>query len=221
MLDILTLWFFNNERIHTVIIMKNPTVIGFYGKSDTGKTTLIEEIIKKLTNDGYNVATMKITDKKTGVDIEGKDTWRHSKAGSKLVVLSSPSETDFILKENMKTKEILEEIAMLGYYDIVLIEGVNDIKIPKIRLGIDIKERENTIETYDKDFNGLIKKIKNRINMEKEKTEKISLKVNGKTIPLSEFPSEFIINTIVGMLGSLKSVDKKIESVEISFKKND
>jgi len=42
------------------------------------------------------------------------------------------------------------------------------------------------------------------------------IKVNGKEIPLTEFPEEFIQNTICGMLKSLKGVDE-INKVEISF----
>ena len=45
----------------------------------------------------------------------------------------------------------------------------------------------------------------------------ISVKVNGKQITLTEFPSEIIKNTICGMLKALKGVDE-INDVEISFK---
>jgi len=45
----------------------------------------------------------------------------------------------------------------------------------------------------------------------------INIKVNGKNIPLSEFPSEFIINSISGMLRTLKDVDE-IRDVEIKIK---
>lgn len=44
----------------------------------------------------------------------------------------------------------------------------------------------------------------------------ITIKVNGKNIPLSEFPAEFIKNSICGMLKTLKGVDE-IKSVEIKF----
>ena len=42
------------------------------------------------------------------------------------------------------------------------------------------------------------------------------IKVNGKQIPLTEFPTDFIKNTICGMLKSLKGVDE-INEVEIQF----
>jgi hypothetical protein len=47
--------------------------------------------------------------------------------------------------------------------------------------------------------------------------EKMSIKVNGKEVILTEFPTDIIKNTIVGMLKSLKGVEK-IEDVEIRFK---
>ena len=46
--------------------------------------------------------------------------------------------------------------------------------------------------------------------------EKISVKINGQEIPLTEFPAEFIVNSICGMLRSLKGVDE-IKKVEIQF----
>jgi len=48
--------------------------------------------------------------------------------------------------------------------------------------------------------------------------EKISVKVNGKELSLSEFPSIFIKNTMEGMLRSLRGVDE-IKTVEIFFEK--
>ena len=45
---------------------------------------------------------------------------------------------------------------------------------------------------------------------------KMNIKVNGKQIILTEFPEDFIKNTICGMLKSLKGVDE-IKNVEIKF----
>jgi len=44
----------------------------------------------------------------------------------------------------------------------------------------------------------------------------IDIKVNGKDIILTEFPSEIIISCICGMLKPLKGVNK-IKKVEIKF----
>jgi len=47
--------------------------------------------------------------------------------------------------------------------------------------------------------------------------EDIEIKVNGEKIPLTEFPSDFIKNSICGMLKTLKGVDN-IKEVEIKFR---
>ena len=193
-----------------------PAVIGFYGKSGAGKTSLILKLIKRLMDSGYNVATIKNTDKEIGIDKEGKDTWKHAQAGAKLVVLSSPIETDFLVKGKQDTKEIIEHIISLGTFDIILVEGASDPEIPKIRVG-DIRERENTIYHYRDNFEEVFDQIKKEIDRDVAHSKKISVKVNGKNIPLSPFPSSFIINTIVGMLQSLKDIEE-INDVDIHFK---
>jgi molybdopterin-guanine dinucleotide biosynthesis protein B len=45
----------------------------------------------------------------------------------------------------------------------------------------------------------------------------ITLKVNGKEVPLTQFPAEIITQTILGMLKALKGVEE-IKDVEISIK---
>ena len=196
--------------------MKLPILFGFYGESNSGKTSLIIKIVKKLGDEGYKIAAVKITDKKISIDTEGKDTWKYDKAGSKLTVLSSPIETDYMFKENKSMTEIIQHVRELGEYDLILVEGAHDKNIPKIRIG-NIPERENTLLTYTGDFEAIINLIKNELNKVAKNMKEISIKVNGKQISLTEFPSDIIKNTIIGMLKSLKGIDEKIENVEIKF----
>jgi len=49
--------------------------------------------------------------------------------------------------------------------------------------------------------------------------EEITLTVNGNEIPLTEFPKNIIIKTILGMLQALKGVDN-VKTVEINIKRN-
>jgi len=137
-------------------------VVGIYGKSDTGKTTLIIDIIKQLSNEGFKIASIKITDKEIGIDSKGKDTWKHGEAGSRLVVLSSPVETSFLLKNNKDISEIIKIINQIDKYDLILVEGANDKYIPKIRIG-NIEKRENTIFTYSGVFQEVIEFLKMNI----------------------------------------------------------
>ncbi len=146
--------------------MKNTAVFGFYGESDSGKTSLIVKVIKRLSNEKLKVATVKISDKNIGMDTEGKDTWKHNQAGSLLTVLSSPIETDFIIKQNKNIEEIIQNIEKLIDCDVILIEGANDSSIPKIKIG-NIQERENTIMLYDGKIDSITELIKDEIEKRK------------------------------------------------------
>jgi len=189
-------------------------VFGIYGRSGSGKTNLIVKIIKQLSNEGFRVASVKISDKKINIDINGKDSWKHSKAGAKLVVLSSKVETDFLLNQREDILEIISQINCIDYFDLIIIEGANDDFTQKIRIG-NIKERKNTILSYNGDFKKLIEVLKKEI-VRRNNMNKMSIKVNGKQINLTEFPEDIIKNTICGMLKSLKGVDG-IKNVEIKF----
>ncbi|KYK30619.1 MAG: hypothetical protein AYK22_03295 [Thermoplasmatales archaeon SG8-52-3] len=146
--------------MHTTLEMSEK-VFGIYGKSDTGKTTLIIDIVKNLTKEGFNIASIKITNKKIGIDTKGKDTWKHAEAGSKLIVFSSPIETNFIFKKSKDLSEIIKIINQINKYDLILVEGANDKHIPKIRIG-NIEERENTIFTYSGNLKEVIEFLKTK-----------------------------------------------------------
>ena len=192
-------------------------IVGFYGKSGSGKTSLLVPLIKKLTQEGYRVATIKQTDKHIGVDTSGKDTCKHKEAGAAITVFSSPVETDVLIKEKRSVPQIVDIIQRIGTYDIVLVEGANEHYIPKIRVG-DCEEREHTIGVYNNNLETILGLVKEKIHESKDYLEKNSLqvKINGKTVQLSEFPSLFIKNTIIGMLGTLKGVDD-VHTAEITF----
>jgi molybdopterin-guanine dinucleotide biosynthesis protein B len=138
--------------------MKEPRVIGFYGVSGSGKTTLIERVCRDLAGRGIRFAVIKQTDKSIRMDQPGKDTYRFQDAGAAIVALASRDETDLIIKRALTISEIVKLIKTAGEVDLVIVESCNDPAIPKIRLG-DIAERENTIWTYDGEYQNLLKLI--------------------------------------------------------------
>ncbi len=196
--------------------MSTSTVFGIYGYSDSGKTSLIVKLVEQLIKEGYLIATIKQTKKAISMDIKRKDTWRHQDAGAELVVFSSICETDFLLNKSMSTSEIIRRITEFGCYDIILVEGADDPSIPKIQIGTG-KKRENTIASFENNFNEILKIIKRKIKM-KPSLQRLCITVNGINIPLTDFPEQIITNTIVGMLGSLKDV-QNIKEVTIQLKK--
>ncbi|MBI4472863.1 MAG: molybdopterin-guanine dinucleotide biosynthesis protein B, partial [Acidobacteria bacterium] len=67
-------------------------ILCFVGRSNSGKTTLIERLVPELVRAGYKVATVKHAGHGFDLDTEGKDSWRHKRAGaSSVIVLSNGS----------------------------------------------------------------------------------------------------------------------------------
>jgi molybdopterin-guanine dinucleotide biosynthesis protein MobB len=113
---------------------KFPKIVSFIAKSGTGKTTLIEKIIKTLSERGYKVSSIKHTDHDFDADIPGKDSWRHKKAGAHSTMLISNSKMAFF-SDIDSSLEIIDIIPQcFNDSDIVIIEGFKDLKIKKIEL---------------------------------------------------------------------------------------
>ncbi len=142
-------------------------ILGIYGRSKSGKTTLVESLAGSLTADGFSVATVKHI-KREGftIDTEDKDTWRHSKAGAGLVVASSDQETSFILKKIMDIDDITDLIEKNFDFDFILVEGFKTSSLPKVAVG-DIQEADNTIFRYDDNEDEIVEFLKSRLEFER------------------------------------------------------
>ncbi|MFH1530848.1 MAG: molybdopterin-guanine dinucleotide biosynthesis protein B [Pseudomonadota bacterium] len=109
-------------------------VVSIVGKSNSGKTTLLEKIIGELTRRGHRVVTIKHDAHSFDIDHEGKDTWRHFQAGAHATLISSPAK--FAMVRRVDAEWTLDQlIAQIGDdADIVLTEGYKTAKKPKIEV---------------------------------------------------------------------------------------
>ena len=107
-------------------------IVSFVGKSNTGKTTFLEMVVRDLKTKGYRVACIKHTHHDFDIDQPGKDTWRLAQAGSDVVAISSPNKLAIIRRP--ESEPTLAHLAMLfwGEVDIVLGEGYKSENNPKI-----------------------------------------------------------------------------------------
>lgn len=144
--------------------MNKSVILGFYGLSSTGKTTLVTSIIKKLKEKNYNVASIKQTIHNYSIDSPGKDTWKHAQAGADLVCFQTAVETSFMIKKELSFKKINHFISCIDDYDIILIEGARDEHIQKIRLDKKTPIRDNTVFTFDGDVNKVVSFIEQQTN---------------------------------------------------------
>ena len=107
-------------------------IVSFVGKSNSGKTTLLEKVVRELKVKGYRVAVIKHSHHDFDIDIPGKDTWRLAEAGSDIVAISSPRKLAFI--EHVDTEASLSRIETVigSKVDIVLLEGYKNGNAAKI-----------------------------------------------------------------------------------------
>ena len=102
-------------------------------KSNTGKTTLIEKLIKALKLRNYSVGVLKHDAHKFNIDKEGKDSFKFSMAGADNVIISS-SEKLAMIKKVEKEVPIDKILLLFKGINIVLIEGYKDNNFPKIEV---------------------------------------------------------------------------------------
>jgi len=207
-------------------------IISIVGKSDSGKTTFIEKLLPELVRRGYRVATVKHDVHGFEVDQEGKDSWRHKQAGAHTVIISSPTKVALIrdVEKDLRLDEIRDKLVQ--DVDLILSEGYKKDVQPKIEIFRTEKHKEllctkedNLVAIVsDREFDvGVscfflddIKGVADFIEKKflKSKGEKgITLKVDGRDVPLKPFIRDFLLGSIKGMISSLKGCEKpkKIE----------
>ena len=104
--------------------------VAFTGPSNSGKTTLIEKIAKKLIKT-KKIAIIKHDPKDKAVfDIEGKDSFKFFKTGAEVIV-TSPKRTTYL---SNRPRELEELIELFGDFDLLLVEGLKSIPLPRIAI---------------------------------------------------------------------------------------
>ena len=110
--------------------MNKRVAVAFTGPSGSGKTTLVEKVAKILIQD-RKVAIIKNDPKDKAVfDVEGKDSDKFTKTGAEVVV-TSPTRTTYF---SQREKTLDELVAMINDFDILLVEGLKTLPLPRIAI---------------------------------------------------------------------------------------
>jgi molybdopterin molybdotransferase len=114
--------------------LKKLPVVSIVGKSQSGKTMLMEQLIAEFKRRGYKVAALKHSRGRIEMDHPGKDSWRFAQAGSDAVYISSVDKLAFIknLNHDLNIEEIIPTVG--PEFDLLLVEGFRKSKIPKIEV---------------------------------------------------------------------------------------
>lgn len=122
-----------------------PIVFAVSGYKKTGKTTLIESLIKKFCSEGFKVGSIKHDGHDYCIDYPGTDSYKLFEAGADVAIFSEKKITI-----NKRGREDLKNIlSWFNQYDVIIIEGEKKSNLPKIQL-----KREN-----DEDFTNVFLSI--------------------------------------------------------------
>ncbi len=110
-------------------------IVAVFGRKKSGKTAVIEALIRALSNDNLTITAAKhVHHADFTIDSPGKDSWRFGKAGAKRVFIFSPNELVSIEKTsgnevdgesllNMITDSATDVVFLEGFYQALARDG--------------------------------------------------------------------------------------------------
>jgi molybdopterin-guanine dinucleotide biosynthesis protein B len=198
-------------------------ILCIVGASNSGKTTHLEKLIPALGRRGWRIGTVKHDVHGFEMDREGKDTWRHRKAGAGTVAISSPSQVASIRQVDAEMG--LDELVGRYFWneDILITEGFKRSHFPKIevfRKAIEpqpiCRSEDNRIALVTDDavevdvpvfrfdqVEPLADFIEARY-LKDRKAHQVTVLLDGKRLPMKDFVRDFVAGGIIGMLSSLR-----------------
>lgn len=117
-----------------------PFVVGVVGWKNSGKTTLVERLVRELVRRGFKVSTVKHSHHDISFEAEGTDSARHKTAGAREVALVSPNRWAIVGEnEDIRWREDADvslgaAVEALSDVDVVIVEGFKRASIPKIEV---------------------------------------------------------------------------------------
>ena len=110
----------------------SPQIELIVGKSNSGKTTLVEKLIRELKNRCYTIGSVKHTHDKFDFDKEGKDSWRHKKAGADATLVVTDTRVALVRDDDRPYLEKMQDY--LCGTDLIIAEGFKTQALPKIEI---------------------------------------------------------------------------------------
>lgn len=110
---------------------KTQIIVAVSGVKNSGKTTLITKLIPEFKRRGLTVATIKHDGHEFEGDVEGTDTYKHSKAGAYGTAIFSNGQ--YVIRKQQQVTEH-DLIPMFDEVDVILLEGFKNSTHPKVEV---------------------------------------------------------------------------------------
>ena len=131
---------------------KKPYILGICAaNSGCGKTYVIERLIPALKKRGYSVSAIKHAHHNFDIDKPGKDSFKIREAGAKQTLIFNDARSALITESDEKKFDLDNALEQINQQiDIILVEGLKTMKIPKIEI---YREKISNETLYKKDNN--------------------------------------------------------------------
>lgn len=212
-------------------------IVTFIGWHDSGKTTLVSEVVAELKSLGYRVAVIKSSSSSGAMfDSPGTDTHTYWEVGAdsvmfvgpdQMVLKTGPSDlslrtlahryfpdADIVIGEGFKSARKISKIEVSRNPDQMLRNEVHGV----IAVATDIEDIVGDYIFRLDESREIAQFIEKRFLVGKSvKFEQTALLINGHKVPLKDFVQESLAGTVHGFVASLKFVDD-IEELELRIK---
>jgi len=149
-------------------------ICGIVGLKNSGKTFLINKIIKLLVEKHFKVASIKHAHHNFDIDKEGTDSYMHRESGSSQIIISSSKRWAKIIELDQKKEKTLNElIEELDKPDIVIVEGFKNEDHPKMEIIKDNVQQSEYLFPKLKNVIGIISNRKIHTSINHFKTNEI------------------------------------------------
>jgi molybdopterin molybdotransferase len=111
----------------------SPHALCITGDSNSGKTQLVEALVRGFRSRGFRVGTVKHATHAVDLDTPGKDSWRHAEAGAEVVVLVGP-EKSAVFRTGALSSRHQWFAPLEGEVDWVIIEGFRESPLPCVEV---------------------------------------------------------------------------------------
>lgn len=199
-------------------------IISIVGKSDSGKTTLLEGLIAELKRRGHKVAVMKHSAEEFELDTTNKDTWRFSQAGSEVSAISSGN--NLAVFKHLEHDSSPVELSHFVSWDcdLLLTEGFKQSDCPKIEvhrkeqgaelispphqlLGVVTDEPLAVdVPQFSKDeFHRIVDLIEQTMIA---RHNEIDLFIDDNSIPINPSLKDLLTRTLMAMMSGLTNIER-------------
>ncbi|HZP09737.1 molybdopterin-guanine dinucleotide biosynthesis protein B [Methyloceanibacter sp.] len=112
-----------------------PPLFGVAGWKNSGKTTLMANLVAELSGRGLVVSVIKHAHERFDIDHPGRDSFKLREAGAAQIALSSPRRFALMRELRGEPELVFADICRyLGPCDLVLVEGFKRENFPKIEI---------------------------------------------------------------------------------------